>query len=320
MTLRLRKLSKLYGQKWALRDVDLDVDGGSVFGIFGGTASGKTTLVRCIAGVEKPNGGSIAVNEKDVTKRSAKDRDVYYPDTVRSGGIGGIFGRNSHSGSAGESRLAELRTSLASDKTLVLLDEPLLGLDDRERDQAARAIREGATGGRSIIVASASFEDIAATCSMAAVINNGEIVQVDTPQNLYSHPVSVGAVVGRNNLFTARRLSSSDAGLPEFMSADGGHRLFAQQTEKNRLGAIDQNVTLAIRPEQVSISFGASFPEDNLLKATVMDITFRGKTTLIELDAAGLKLEARVFRVVGLNAGDECMISLPPDRLQVLKD
>lgn len=320
MALQVGKLSKLYGQKWVLRDVDLDVRSGSVFGIFGSTGAGKTTLLRCIAGDESPNGGTIFLDGRDITALPAKARRVYLNSEITGSGIGLLFARKTKAGSAGEARVAELGRALESDANLLLLDEPLLGLGLKERDEAIKRIQSFAADGNTVIVTSTAFQDIAAMSDNAAVIVNGEIVQIGTPHELYDQPTSVGAVVGRNNLFAARRLSSSDAGLPEFISIDGGHRLFTQATEKSRLGALNQNVTLAIRPEQVSISFGASFPEDNLLKATVLDIKFHGETTLIELDAGGLRLEARVFRVVGLEPGEECMVSLPPDRLQVLKD
>jgi ABC-type Fe3+/spermidine/putrescine transport system ATPase subunit len=102
---------------------------------------------------------------------------------------------------------------------------------------------------------------------------------------------------------------------------EGNHRLFAQKTEsKHALGAINQNVSLAIRPEHISMSFGASFPEDNLLKAVVRSVTYLGATTRVELDCSGLRLEAMVLRLVGLNVGDECMVGLPPDRILILKD
>ena len=68
------------------------------------------------------------------------------------------------------------------------------------------------------------------------------------------------------------------------------------------------------------MSFGASFPEDNLLKAVVSRIDFLGPVTQVQLDANGLFLNALVFRLVGLDVGQECMIGLPPDRIKVLKD
>ena len=59
MPLRIEQLSKRYGNNWALRDIDLNAEDGRIFGIFGGTASGKSSLLRCIAGDEPINGGRI---------------------------------------------------------------------------------------------------------------------------------------------------------------------------------------------------------------------------------------------------------------------
>jgi ABC-type sugar transport system ATPase subunit len=92
------------------------------------------------------------------------------------------------------------------------------------------------------------------------------------------------------------------------------------KVEKRALAPINKNVTLGIRPEYVSISFGASFPEDNILRATVTNIRFLGATTLVEFNAEGLSVTAMVLRVVGLSVGDECMLSLPPDRIQIFND
>ena len=67
MALKIEKLSKRYDNKWALRDVELDVAEGEIFGIFGGTASGKTTLLRVVAGMEKPNGGRVAFDGNGIS-------------------------------------------------------------------------------------------------------------------------------------------------------------------------------------------------------------------------------------------------------------
>jgi len=155
-----------------------------------------------------------------------------------------------------------------------------------------------------------------------AILHGGEIVQIGTPREVYESPNSavVARVTGRNNLIEARRITSNKIETPEFQTIKGEHRLYTDKVEKNALGAINQNVTLAIRPKDISISFGASFPEDNLLKAEIKNIIFRGDTTLLVLNANELELEAIVLRVVGLNIGDECMVGLPPDRIRVLKD
>ena len=130
----------------------------------------------------------------------------------------------------------------------------------------------------------------------------------------------VARATGRCNIFSARRLTSTKFDIPEFQTIDGEHRIFAERSDIAKLGAINRNVSLAIRPENISMSFGASFPEDNLLKAIVRRVEFLGPFTQVELDANGLVLNATVFRLVGLGVGQECMIGLPPDRIKVLKD
>lgn len=153
------------------------------------------------------------------------------------------------------------------------------------------------------------------------VISNGYSVQLGTPAEIYGSPetVAVATLTGAVNLIEARRLTSTNADLPEFQTIAGDHRIFAGPTEKRRLGAINQNVILATRPERVTMSMGASFPEDNLLRSVVTGISFQGATSLIDFDAGGLKLTARVFRVVELSVGDECMLGLAPQQVTILQ-
>ncbi len=315
MTIRVENLSKRFGNNWALRDIDVEIGDGEIFGVFGGNASGKTTLLRCIAGLETAIGGSV-----DIGKAKA-----VFAGEPKESGLASIFGKKQPAASTGETRLATLENSLSEisgSGEILLLDECFAGIDAENTARLFTRIRELSDKGTTVVIASTDFSQIAPLCHRMLVLDRGYVRQTGRPKFIYEHPESaaVAAIAGQNNLFEARRLSSTNADLPEFMTIDGGHRIFAQATEKNRLGAINQNITLAIRPEQISISFGASFPEDNLIKAIVTGFHFQGETTLIDLDADGLKLEARVFRVVGLEPGAECMVSLPPDRIQVLKD
>ena len=96
--------------------------------------------------------------------------------------------------------------------------------------------------------------------------------------------------------------------------------MLAGKTNKARLGALNRNLRLAIRPEHISIAFGASFPDDNLIKAVVTRVKFLGPSTLVSLDAGGLELEALVMRLVGLEPRGECMLGLPPDRIMVFAE
>jgi len=159
-------------------------------------------------------------------------------------------------------------------------------------------------------------------CDRVVVLDNGEVLQIGTPAEIYLNPANsrVAYVSGRNNLIEARRLTSNKTEIPEFQTIKGEHRLFTAKTDKSKFSPINQNNILTIRPEHISISFGASFPEDNLLKAKITDVRFHGATTLVVLDAGGLILQALVLRLVGLNIGEECVVGLPPDRILVFKN
>lgn len=323
MPLSVVKLSKRFDTNWVLRDAALEAADGEVLGLFGGTASGKTTLLNILCGVEKANGGTILLDAADITRIAAKERDIHLHLDESGPGWTALFKRKGGERSRGLDQAADLEETLAQTGRVVLLDDPFTRMDRRLRSECFEIVRRAARArDRVVVLATSDFDQVAEVCDRVAVLAGGEIAQSGVPQEVYENPASmvVAQVTGENNLFPARRLTSTDAALPEFFTIDGGHRLFAQATEKRSLGAINQNVNLAIRPEQISISFGASFPEDNLLRAVVTGIRFRGSTTLIEFDAAGLTLEARVFKIVGLGIGDECMLGLPPHRLQILKD
>ena len=323
MTLEILKISKRFGNTWALRDVSFEVEDGSVIGIFGASGSGKSTLLNVIAGAVKPSGGSIIANGVDLAKIKAKERGVSLHVGHGDGGVKGIFDSLFQKSAGGETQLSRFERASKATGKIWLLDEPFSEMDAAQREHAFKEIQKAAKdGGRIIFFASSDFLQIIELTDEVAVIDRGEIVQTGTPQQIYEEPesVKIARATGENNLIPARRLSSSDDQIPEFYSIDGAHRIFAQPIEKGRLGAINQNVTLAIRPEHVSMSIGASSPEDNLLRGVVTAIKFRGSTTLIEFDVGGLRLETRTFKVAGLNIGDECMLGLPPHRIIILRD
>jgi ABC-type Fe3+/spermidine/putrescine transport system ATPase subunit len=306
MTLSVTNLSKRFDDKWALRDVTFTCEKGRIFGIYGPDGSGKTTLIRLLAGLERLGSGTISNNSS-----------IHLLSSPRPSFWNRLFGSTTNSSGWHISAIDN-----ASDEGVVLLDDPFSSLDVGSRERAFEKIRSGVRDrGLNVIFATNDYQQIFQICDEVGVLIGGEIMQTGTPQGVYENPNSaaVAAIVGRNNIFLGRRLTSSKTDLPEFVTIEGEHRLFTRKADIGTLGAINKNVPLAIRPENITISFSASFPEDNLLKATVTDVRPQGPATIVGLDAGGLHLEALVIRLVGLNIGEECMIGLPPDRIQVLK-
>lgn len=324
MSLRVSNLSKRYDNHWVLRDVSFEAEKGEVFGIFGATAAGKSTLIRMLSGTDTCSSGSIFHDSSDVTVFSCEDRNFHFPKLTNNSIWKNLFKSDNKPQIAdGEGQVLALEMALEQAESVLLLDDSFCYMDRLLRHENYIRLRNKVKEKNLIvIVATNDFNEAMLICDRIAILHDGEIKQIGSPREIYENPNSfaVARITGRNNLIESRRLTSTKAELPEVQTLVGEHRLFARKVEKSQLGAINQNVTLAIRPEHISISFGASFPEDNLLKATVIDIRFHGATTLIVLDTNGLILEAMVLRLVGLKIGDECMVGLPPDRILILKD
>lgn len=356
--LKLENLSKRYGDFWAVRDVTLEIKRGEFFGLLGPSGSGKTTTLRMIAGLDAPNSGKIFFNGQDFTGFPPEKRDfgmvfqnyALFPhlnvfenvafglrarklgkDQIKSKvsealnliKLEGFEGRGVDELSGGQQQRVAIARAIAIEPQLLLFDEPLSNLDVSLREETRSELRELVKKLELTALYVTHHQDEAfALCDRIAVMENGQILQTGTPRQLYDQPESVAVAnfLGKNNLIKAARLSSSKTAVPEFQTLVGEHRLFVDRPEKEKLGAINQIVTLAIRPENVVLPFGAAFPEDNLFKAKVAAVQYFGATTQIVLDANGLQIETLLLRLVGLNVGDECMVSLPPNRISVLKD
>ena len=312
MTLEIKDLSKRYGNNWILRDVTFDAGAGEVLAILGGSKSGKSTLIKMLAGHERPSPPEkqFGINDRSVVlgEGNSHIKTSWFFSSAKPSNVDLV------------QRISGLLSS-ASD--IIAFDDPLCGVDRVLRERLVNEIRLHTLERRlTTIYATSDFETAAIVADRVAVLADVFIHQIGTPEEIYTSPqtTAVAALSGRCNVFAARRLTSTKFEVPEFQTIDGGHRLFSERAEIAKLGAINRNISLAIRPEDISMSFGASFPEDNLLKAIVTGVKYLGPMTIIELDASGLALEAAVLRLVGLDVGQECVIGLPPDRVRILKD
>lgn len=324
MTLKIVNLCKKYDDKVVLKNVSLEANPGEILGIFGITSAGKTTLLRTVAGKEESNGGEISFNGEDLTFLPSSAREIQLPEISNQSFWNKIFNTQNHSELAdGEGQSLALEHALDNPTEVILLDNSFCQMDLLLREENQKFLREKVKEKNlTVLLATNDFEEIFEVCDRVAVLSGGEIAQIGTPQEVYQNPATaeVARTFGRHNLIAVRRLTSNKNETQEFQTLDANHRIFAAMQDKKSLAPIDQNTFLAIRPEHISISFGASFPEDNLLKAKITGVKFLGHMTLIKLDAEGLTLEAMVLRLVGLNIGDECVVGLPIDRILILKD
>jgi ABC-type Fe3+/spermidine/putrescine transport system ATPase subunit len=323
MSLIITNLSKRYNDRWILREAGLQIERGKVFVLMGAPAAGKTTFLRLVSGREQQDAGQIVFNGEAFDSCSSRERGFHFPALDNASIWKKLFKSMQRSEiSESEGQLLALQAALQEADSLLLLDNSFCILLENVKEKAVQLLKKTAREKQlCVVLATNDTEEAFLLADRVGILHNGSIIQTGTPREIYENPESVAAAcaLGRCNLIQARRVSFTNQTSPEFKTLRGDHRLHARQTDRGALGAITDDVTLVIRPEHISLSFGAAFPEDNLIKAVVDEIAYLGATTRVFLDAEGQRLEALVLRLVGLNIGDECLVGLPPERIHVLK-
>lgn len=354
--LNLKEITKRYNATNAITDLSLEIEQGEIFGLLGQSGSGKTTLLKMVAGLEKPESGIIECDGKEITNLKPEKREfgmvfqshALFPHlSVEENIAFGLKARNQESKvikkqvekmltfvslsgyekrrieelSGGEQQRVAIARALATEPKLLLFDEPFSNLDVSLRETTRRELRELIKNlGITAIYVTHDQHEAFDLCDRIGILQKGRLLQIGTPRELYDLPdnLAVASFLGNNNLFQAMRLTSSKSTVHEFRTLDGGHLILAKIKDEQKLPPINKPVTLSIRPEDIKFFSGASFPGDNVLKATVKDIKFSGATTMVKLDMDGLILEALVLRLFGLKIEDTILVGLPPDNVKLL--
>ena len=232
----IQGLRKRFGVKQALDKIDLSVREGEVLGILGPTGAGKTTTLRCIAGLHRPDAGTIRLDGIDVTHVSPMERDIAvvfegfnllptlsvfdniaFPlrsplyrapeDQVKARvlhaagdlRIAGLLDRYTDEISGGERQRVALARALVRRPKLFLLDEPLASLDLKLREALENELRDmQRERGETLIYASHDFLSTAAIASRIAIIDHGRLLQTGTLTEIYADPSHrrVGELIG----------------------------------------------------------------------------------------------------------------------------
>ena len=232
--LQIRGLTKRFGDVQALDGIDLDVAAGEFFVILGPSAAGKTTTLRSIAGLERPDRGMITFAGQDITHAPVQGRgmsmifqtfalyphlstfdNLAYPlreqrtaaDQIRARvaeiaemlGISHTLARKPNTLSGGEQQRLAIGRALVRRPKLLLLDEPLTNLDAKLRhDTRAEFKRLHRELGMTMVYATPDQLEALTMGERIAVLREGRIVQTGTPAELYERPADsfVATMVG----------------------------------------------------------------------------------------------------------------------------
>ncbi len=306
-------LTKRFGNHTAVNNVSFDVPKGSFFSVLGPSASGKTTVLRMIAGFETPTSGDIYIGGKRVNDVPSNKRQcnmvfqrlALFPmmnviDNVtfglrRRGGISkaemermandvlarvdlkGLNQRRINQLSGGQQQRVALARSLVLDPTVLLLDEPLSALDLKLRQDMKLELKHlQARMGTTFMYITHDQTIALAMSDTIAVINFGKLEQVASPEELYRRPAThfVASFVGENNQLKNGRVTKLID--DNTCQVDfGGLPMVARTGEKLAVGdAID----LFIRPEMILLQPGKT---EVGLVGKIKEINFDGSHSLV---------------------------------------
>ncbi len=214
--LHIDQLCKSFGTQPAVRGLSLHIPQGSLFGLLGPNGAGKTTTLRCVAGLLRPDAGSLRVAGLDPLTSAREVRRLlgmvpqelalYDELSVLQnlqlfGGLHGLAGRNLQQGveqalelaqlgarrksragqlSGGMRRRLNLACSLVHQPRLLICDEPTVGVDPQSRQHLFETIRRLHREGMTIVYTTHYMEEVEALCEQVAIIDHGRLVVVDS--------------------------------------------------------------------------------------------------------------------------------------------
>lgn len=241
--LEVSNLSRRFSDGFAVKRVSLSVERGDVVCLLGPSGCGKTTLLRLIAGLEPPDDGAIIFDGRDITRVSPRNRgfglmfqdlalfphmDVFgnvsfglrmqrrpreqvsvrVHALLRLVGLEAFQARKVHDLSGGERQRVALARSLAAEPRLLMLDEPFGALDRALRESLQTQVRNILKAlGQTAIYVTHDRDEAYAMADSVVIMEQGEVVQAGTPEELYTAPQSelVARSMGIRNVLSAQR-------------------------------------------------------------------------------------------------------------------
>ena len=344
------------GGNQALRDVSLSVEAGTFLVLLGPSGSGKTTLLRSVAGIERISSGRILLGDTAVADGRAhvppdrRDLSMVFQDyalwphlTVRDNvafalrrrklsrsqcreraitmldrvGLGPLAARYPNELSGGEQQRVALARALVADTGLILCDEPLSNLDadlrERMRVEISSLVREA---GATTMYITHDQAEAFALADRVGVLERGNLVQVGTPEEVYTQPASpfVARFTGLSGEFTVRILGAEGDGTGgdgtiEVEAAMPGSRPFrARRPRELPPGGTG---LLMVRPTGITLVAAGS--GEHHLAGTVADVAFRGRGYEHAIDLPGYGRMTGVFASTRAGRGEPVGLRLEPE-------
>ena len=338
--LDINNIAKTF-EKVVLDRISFEVTRGEYFVLLGKSGAGKTILLEIIAGLVEPDSGSIVLDGHDITHEKIQKRNigivyqdqtlfphftvfenVAYPFRCRGGrkneiqarverlaenmGFASLLNRKPDTLSIGQAQRVALARALATDPQCLMLDEPISSLDTEAKSELRALLRKINRTGQTIIHVTHDYEEAISLATRIAVLEEGRISQVGSPQEVFQHPKSkfVAQFIGLKNIFKGTLLHTGD-GMAVFEVK--GIRFFISSDEISGRGFI------ILRSEDITISnLKPQTSARNTFKGTVTDIETNRQNIEVTVDI-GVKLSALITRdalnKLGIQLGNDVWIT-----------
>jgi len=320
---RIRNVTKKFGDVAAVDDLSLDIYKGELFCLLGGSGSGKSTLLRMLAGFEAPTSGSIEIDGQDMANVAPYNRPInmmfqsyalfphmtvwaniayglkrdHMPKAEIAARVDELLKlvklepyaqRKPHQLSGGQRQRVALARALAKRPKLLLLDEPLGALDKKLREETQfELVKIQETLGVTFIVVTHDQEEAMSLATRIGVMNQGEIAMVGEPTEIYEFPNSrfVANFIGSANMVEGV-VTEDEPDHVRIHSAELGTDIYVEHGVDC---SPEQILWWAIRPEKVLLTREKPEPQPgipdgaNIVKGYVEDIAYLGDMTVYQV-------------------------------------
>jgi multiple sugar transport system ATP-binding protein len=334
----------------AVNDLNLEVRDGEFLCLVGPSGCGKTTALRCVAGLEEISDGRLLIGDRVVNNVAPKDRDIamvfqsyaLYPhmsvfDNLAFGlklrkvrkdeidrrvkeaagllGLERFLDRKPRALSGGQRQRVALGRAIVREPSVFLMDEPLSNLDAKLRvETRANIARLHHRLGTTTIYVTHDQVEAMTMGDRIAVMRDGLLLQVGTPQELYDHPdnVFVAGFIGSPAMNFATTTSEGK----DLMFGGAKLELAGEQARAAESRAEGSQVLIGFRPEHIELANGQAssavrFP------ATIEVVEYLGNEELIHAQAEGNEIVAMLPSNAQVKVGDKVDFAVPMDKLHI---
>jgi iron(III) transport system ATP-binding protein len=356
--IEIQSLFKRFKKVVAINHIQLEVDKGEMLTLLGPSGCGKTTTLRCIAGLEKPDGGDIVIDGKPmlsrgfvepskrgigmvfqnyavwphmkvynnivyglkIQKMSRREMTERAQKVLELVGLSGLEDRYPAQLSGGQQQRVALARALVGNPKVLLLDEPLSNLDAKLREELRFEIKSlvRRMGITSVYVTHDQAEAMVIS-DRIAVMESGSIVQLGTAQEIYSKPA---------NRFVADFIGTMNfvpGKIVQVLQDSGQAHVHTEFSEKmlctipdGQAAKAGEDVFASIRPEDIEIYAEPPQTGENLFKGTIAHKAYLGNFLYFFVNVNDTMIRVQVPHYVPQEEGQELYLALNPKKCMIL--